>query len=261
MMAAKHLNFAPLVLIGGLGIIAALAASQQQQSGQDNSLMPFIFGSADSGADYTEPSIPNIFFPSVPEAVINLPSLESITGGTASGYVADSSLTKKAARDAASDPVLSLTGSAFLTPLSNFERAEFNNRLTSSIYENNRTGGGSVENAISFMSIPVIDGQMRATVDNPGINNAGSSLTLITNPDGSYQAYDWKRNIVASGSAGALAGLVSESKKATSSDSSEKSNNSNSSSTYKTSGGNTYDKSTGTTTTRTGETSSGWVSH
>ena len=62
---------------------------------------------------------------------------------------------------------------------------------------------GRSQSAFNFVAIPS-NAAAVATVKNPGISNAGKELTSIVNNDGSYNVYDWRGNIVSSGSAGAF---------------------------------------------------------
>ena len=62
---------------------------------------------------------------------------------------------------------------------------------------------GRSESAFNFVAVPS-NAAAVATVKNTGISNAGSNLTSIVNSDGSYNVYDWRGNIVSSGSAGAF---------------------------------------------------------
>jgi len=64
---------------------------------------------------------------------------------------------------------------------------------------------GRSQSAFNFVAIPS-NAVAAATIKNTGISNAGSNLTSIVNNDGSYAVYDWRGNIVSSGSAGAFQG-------------------------------------------------------
>ena len=209
-------DFAPLALIGALGVVGYLAYDYLSSNGGS-----YIGGSgggyyapegsplmAAGGYTYPTESAP------ASSSYNPLNSLNAANDGRTANaqFIADSK--KEQITSNSSDTLLraAVSGAGY-TQLSSADIATYNANLLKSIEAEDRTGGGSVGSALSFMGIGQ-GAQYIATIPNTaGISNAGANLTSIVYDTGAYEVRDFRGNIVGSGSAGSFQALGTATKK------------------------------------------------
>ena len=187
-------EFFPILLLGalGVGVLYYFYQNSDQMSGSSGS-----FGSSSSGDWYdmiggAATNSERAISPAADTAGWGAGSA-SATGSTGAGsagvnaaYIAD---VKKS-------NLIDLSGDYRAISQSDINAI---NQSLANLY----AAEGRSESAFNFVAVPS-NAAAVATVKNTGISNAGSNLTSIVNSDGSYNVYDWRGNIVSSGSAGAF---------------------------------------------------------
>lgn len=114
--------------------------------------------------------------------------------------------TKKAISSSQNETMQALVSGAGYQQLSQQQIGAYNQSLAALLSSEERTGGGSLQSAVSFMGIGSGAVGIANIPNATGISNAGQNLTSVIYDTGAYEVRDWRGNIVSSGSAGAVSG-------------------------------------------------------
>ena len=115
--------------------------------------------------------------------------------------------TKKAITSSQNETMQALVSGAGYQQLSQQQIGAYNQSLAALLSSEERTGGGSLQSAVSFMGIGSGAVGIASIPNATSISNAGQNLTSVIYDTGAYEVRDWRGNIVSSGSAGAVSGV------------------------------------------------------